>query len=82
MIGIKAAAGLANNFGALRSLVTSGIQIGHMKMHLMNILNYFNATLVEKEETIQHFKDKVVSFSAVNKYLAHLRGGHHAGALN
>lgn len=82
LMQIAAAAGLANNFGALRSLVTSGIQIGHMKMHLMNILNYFSATLAEKEETIQHFKDKVVSFSTVNKYLAHLRGEHHAGAVN
>jgi hydroxymethylglutaryl-CoA reductase len=82
LMQIAAAAGLANNFGALRSLVTSGIQIGHMKMHLMNILNYFNATLTEKEETIQHFKDKVVSFSAVNKYLEHIRGQHHARAVS
>ena len=81
LMQIAAAAGLANNFGALRSLVTSGIQIGHMKMHLMNILNYFNATLTEKEETILHFKDKVVSFNAVNNYLSHIREQHHAGAV-
>lgn len=79
LMQIAAAAGLANNFSALRSLVTNGIQIGHMKMHLMNILNYFNATMPEKEDTIQHFKDKVVSFSAVNKYLGQLRGEHHTG---
>ena len=31
--------GLAQNFGAIKSLVTTGIQKGHMKMHLLNILN-------------------------------------------
>ena len=34
---IIAAVGLAQNFGAIRSLVTTGIQKGHMKMHLLNI---------------------------------------------
>ena len=38
---IASAMGLANNFSAIRSLVTKGIQRGHMKMHLMNILNHF-----------------------------------------
>jgi hydroxymethylglutaryl-CoA reductase len=37
------AAGLAQNFAALRSLTTTGIQDGHMKMHLNNILNQFEA---------------------------------------
>ena len=36
---IAAAVGLANNFSALKSLTTKGIQVGHMKMHLSNILN-------------------------------------------
>ena len=36
---IIAVAGLAQNFAAIQSLVTSGIQRGHMKMHLLNILN-------------------------------------------
>ena len=36
---IAATAGLAQNFAALRALTTKGIQHGHMKMHLMNILN-------------------------------------------
>ncbi len=40
---IVAVAGLAQNFAALRSLVTSGIQKGHMKMHLFNILNQLGA---------------------------------------
>ena len=39
LMKIIASVGLAQNFGALRSLVTSGIQKGHMKMHLINLLN-------------------------------------------
>ncbi len=46
---ITATMGLANNFSAIKSLVTKGIQTGHMKMHLMNILNHFKATEKEKE---------------------------------
>ena len=44
-----AVAGLAQNFAALKSLTTTGIQKGHMKMHLMNILNQFEATIEEKK---------------------------------
>ncbi|MCB0466413.1 MAG: hydroxymethylglutaryl-CoA reductase, degradative, partial [Aequorivita sp.] len=36
LMKIIAVAGLAQNFAAVRSLVTTGIQKGHMKMHLMN----------------------------------------------
>ena len=35
---IIACTGLSQNFAALRSLTTTGIQAGHMKMHLTNIL--------------------------------------------
>ena len=70
---IAAAAGLANNFGAVSSLVTHGIQKGHMKMHLSNIINHLNANIKERELIIQHFTDKVVSFSAVEKYLNQIR---------
>ncbi|MDC6705922.1 hydroxymethylglutaryl-CoA reductase, partial [Leclercia adecarboxylata] len=44
LMQIVAVAGLAQNFAALRSLTTTGIQDGHMKMHLNNILNQFDAT--------------------------------------
>ena len=30
--------GLAQNLGALRALATVGIQAGHMKLHLMNMV--------------------------------------------
>ncbi|MCB9296690.1 MAG: hydroxymethylglutaryl-CoA reductase [Lewinellaceae bacterium] len=66
---VIAATGLAQNFAALRSLVTTGIQKGHMKMHLMNILNHLEASEREMAEAAEHFKDKVVSFTAVREFL-------------
>lgn len=70
---IMATAGLANNFGAIKSLVTKGIQQGHMKMHLYNILNQYHATEVEKSQAREYFKDKKVSVKKVSDYLASLR---------
>ncbi len=75
LMGIIAAVGLAQNFGALKSLVTTGIQEGHMKMHLQNMLNHLEASNKEMEATINYFSDKVPSFSAVRKYLECLRAG-------
>lgn len=72
---IIAATGLAQNFAAVRSLVTTGIQQGHMKMHLLNILNHLGATEQEVKDAIVHFKDRVVSFTAVRDFLDWLRGG-------
>ena len=65
LMQIIATAGLAQNFAALRALTTSGIQQGHMKMHLMNILNQLNATNEEKETVFNYFIDKTVTHSAV-----------------
>ena len=73
LMQITAAAGLAQNFGALRSLITTGIQQGHMKMHLMNILNQLEATAEEKLVVIEHFKTKPVSYSNVLKVIRDLR---------
>jgi hydroxymethylglutaryl-CoA reductase len=70
---IAAAVGLANNYGALKSLVTKGIQVGHMKMHLLNILNFYHATHEEKEKAMIYFNNKKVSFSSVTDYLNSLR---------
>src|SRR5690606_5281330 len=61
LMKIMAVAGLAQNFAAVRSLVTTGIQKGHMKMHLMNILNQLEASLEEKEKAVEYFKTNVVS---------------------
>ena len=69
LMQIVAVAGLAQNFAAVRSLVTSGIQKGHMKMHLLNILNQLNASETQKEKAIDHFKTNAVSYSAVENFL-------------
>ncbi|WP_430968565.1 hydroxymethylglutaryl-CoA reductase, degradative [Spongiimicrobium sp. 2-473A-2-J] len=65
LMQIVAVAGLAQNFAALRSLVTTGIQQGHMKMHLLNILNQMGATASEKAILIDHFKNDTATHSAV-----------------
>ena len=70
---IVAALGMANNFSAVRSLVTKGIQQGHMKMHLMNILNHFKATDEEKKKAVTYFADKKVSFASVGEFVKNLR---------
>src|SRR5690606_1010277 len=73
LMKITAVAGLAQNFAAVRSLVTTGIQQGHMKMHLMNILNQQNATEIEKKELIAYFKNHTVTHSSVEEQLEKLR---------
>ncbi|MBV6427723.1 MAG: 3-hydroxy-3-methylglutaryl-coenzyme A reductase [Haliscomenobacter sp.] len=69
LMEIIAATGLAQNFAALRSLVTTGIQKGHMKMHLQNILHHLGATDQEARAVQAYFEDKVVSFSSVREFL-------------
>jgi len=73
LMQIVAVAGLAQNFAALRSLTTTGIQQGHMKMHLMNILNQFQANDAEKQTLTEHFKSNAVTHSAVTEALNKLR---------
>ncbi|MFK7050469.1 MULTISPECIES: hydroxymethylglutaryl-CoA reductase, degradative [Flavobacterium] len=73
LMQIVAVAGLAQNFAALRSLTTTGIQQGHMKMHLMNILNQFNANEEERKKVIKYFEKNTVSHSAVVDYLVEIR---------
>jgi hydroxymethylglutaryl-CoA reductase len=65
LMSILAVSGLAQNFAALRSLVTTGIQKGHMKMHLFNILNQLGATEEEKQYFVQFYKDKTVTHHEV-----------------
>ncbi|MDI6033186.1 hydroxymethylglutaryl-CoA reductase, degradative [Flavobacterium sp. LB2P84] len=68
-----AVAGLAQNFAALRSLTTTGIQEGHMKMHLNNIINQFEANDEERILILKYFKKNTVSHSAVVTYIESLR---------
>lgn len=69
LMQIVAVAGLAQNFAALRSLVTTGIQKGHMKMHLMNMLNQMGASESEKQQLVKHFKDRTVTNASVKEAL-------------
>jgi hydroxymethylglutaryl-CoA reductase len=73
LMEVAAVAGLAQNFAALRSLTTTGIQEGHMKMHLNNILNQFQVTDEERVLIKNHFKDNVISHSAAVDYIEKLR---------
>ncbi|MCG2461760.1 hydroxymethylglutaryl-CoA reductase, degradative [Flavobacteriaceae bacterium F89] len=73
LMQIVAVAGLAQNFAAIRSLVTTGIQQGHMKMHLLNILNQLGATEKEKEILTNYFKKHTASHSAVVEEFEKLR---------
>jgi hydroxymethylglutaryl-CoA reductase len=71
---IVASVGLAQNFAAVRSLVTTGIQQGHMKMHLTNILNHLGASPEESAAARYFFQNQTVSFSGVRAFLEQQRG--------
>jgi hydroxymethylglutaryl-CoA reductase len=73
LMQIMAAAGLAQNFAALRALTTKGIQEGHMKMHLQNILNQFHLNDQEKQLVTAYFDNKTVTHSAVVEKIKALR---------
>ena len=69
LMRVIAASGLAQNFAALNSLITHGIQQGHMKMHLNNLLAFLNATEQEKQLASNYFKDKKVNFNELKTLL-------------
>ena len=73
LMKIVASIGLAQNFAAVRSLVTSGIQKGHMKMHLMNILNHLETSDKENEEAKKYFENEIISFKSVREFVSGLR---------
>jgi len=73
LMKITAVAGLAQNFAAIKSLITTGIQHGHMKMHLINILNQLKASEKEKEKAVEYFKTNMVSYLTVDLFVNKLR---------
>ncbi len=73
LMEIIAAAGMANNFSAVKALITTGIQSGHMKMHLSKILIQLGANIAESSRITQEFKNKTVSFKDVSDFLHELR---------
>ena len=73
LMEIVACVGLAQNFAAVRSLITTGIQRGHMKMHLSNVLNQLRATEQEFKLAVDHFGNGIVSHSSVKDFIEALR---------
>ena len=53
LAGVITAAGLAQNFGALRALVTEGIQKGHMKLHARDLAAAAGAKAEQIDEIVQ-----------------------------
>ena len=72
---VMAAAGLAQNLGALRALATVGIQAGHMKLHLMNMVAAAGAEdhEVEKVASIVRESGERITMAAVETALSSLR---------
>ncbi|MBL0310676.1 MAG: hydroxymethylglutaryl-CoA reductase [Bacteroidetes bacterium] len=75
LMEIIASVGLSQNFAAVRSLTTTGIQSGHMKMHLTNILASMQATDQEVTHAKIFFAERLVSVAAVREFLEHERLG-------
>lgn len=73
LMEIVAAAGMANNYSAVAALTTTGIQKGHMKLHLGNILTSLQATNEEKTLAQEYFANKTVSHTAVQDFLIQCR---------
>lgn len=73
LMKISAALGLANNFAAMASLVTTGIQQGHMKMHLQNILNSLEVDKLLRPEVEKYFEGQTISVAAVREYVEKLQ---------
>jgi hydroxymethylglutaryl-CoA reductase len=75
LMTIAAAAGLANNFAAVKAMVTVGIQKGHMKMHLLNILKNMEASEKEIEQAKPYFEHRTVSYQSVREFLEIAKAG-------
>jgi len=69
LMRIVAATGLAQNFAAVRSLVTTGIQAGHMRMHLQNILTQLDADNEQRAAATAYFASREVSVAGVRTWL-------------
>ena len=69
LMNIICSVGLAQNFAAVKSLVTSGIQKGHMKMHLINLLIKQNATKNQIDKSEEYFRDKDINSQSVKDFL-------------
>jgi hydroxymethylglutaryl-CoA reductase len=73
LMSIVASVGLAQNFAALNSLTTKGIQEGHMKMHLNNILNQYQATKEERLQIQDYFSNNTITHASVSEFIKKIR---------
>lgn len=73
LMEIAVAVGLASNFSAIKALVTTGIQAGHMKLHIDNVLAQLGANKYESERAKEEFRSGNVSFSAIRTFLELIR---------
>ena len=69
LMKIICSVGLAQNFAAVKSLVTTGIQKGHMKMHLINLLIKQNATKDQIDKSEEYFRDKEINSESIKDFL-------------
>ena len=77
LAGIMAAAGIAQNLGAMRALATSGIQAGHMKLHAKNMAVSAGAIgdEVEQVANIVNAQSGPVTQQLVKDTLENIRNG-------
>ncbi|HFI0633918.1 TPA: hydroxymethylglutaryl-CoA reductase, degradative [Streptococcus suis] len=74
LASIIASVGLCQNFAALRALVTSGIQAGHMKLHAKSLALLAGAEEQEVDQLAQLLrKEKHSNLETARKLLATLR---------
>jgi hydroxymethylglutaryl-CoA reductase len=73
LMRIVAVCGLAQNFAAIHSLVTTGIQKGHMKMHLNNMLDQIGASDEEANKVKEKLGDETPNYSRLKEILADIR---------
>jgi hydroxymethylglutaryl-CoA reductase len=74
---VCAVAGLANNFAAVSSLATVGIQSGHMKLHARNIAVLAGAQTTEEIDAVsaQLAKEKNYNSEYAKEILDKIRSG-------
>ena len=72
---VAAAAGLAQNFGALHAMATEGIQRGHMSLHARNVAAVAGAEPHEIAAVVREMVDaSQVNEGAARAVLTRLRG--------
>lgn len=70
---VMASAGLAQNFSALRALVSEGIQSGHMKLHARNIAAAAGAKPEQINKIVEKMvKENNISLNRAKELLSHL----------